>query len=337
MKIAKTVLSCLFVLGLVLTVPQAQSSLWRLSVRSTNHRIYTGALWQAPSDITNRNLFYGAGGATHQPGQRFRFVKEEKGGSNPKFEIEDETGVRWKVKLGPEAQSETAATRLLWAVGYFTDEDYYLPRLQVEGLKKLGRGQSYVQADGSITGARLERVFENTQSNSWSWFDNPFVRSREFNGLKVMMALLNNWDLKEENNKIEMRNGQDTRYVVSDLGATFGKTGDHLVRTRNNVPDYLASKFIDKVKPEEVDFVLHSRPHPILIFNLPYYLARTKMESLVNHIPRPDAQWIGSLLARLSDAQLNDAFRAAGYPPGDVQLLTSKVKARIHELNRLEP
>jgi len=27
-------------------------------------------------------------------------------------------GVRWKVKLGKEAQPETSATRLLWAVGY---------------------------------------------------------------------------------------------------------------------------------------------------------------------------------------------------------------------------
>jgi hypothetical protein len=123
--------------------------------------------------------------------------------------------------------------------------------------------------------------------------------------------------------------------MISDLGATFGKTGDHLVRSRNNVRDYVTSKFIKKVTNEEVDFVMHSRPHPILIFNLPYYIKRTKMEGIVHHIPIVHAKWIGSLLAQLSDKQLNDAFRAAGYNAQEISLLTRKVKARIAELNAL--
>ena len=40
------------------------------------------------------------------------------------------------------------------------------------------------------------------------------------------MALINNWDLKEINNAIYDEKGQGPRYVVSDLGATFGETGN---------------------------------------------------------------------------------------------------------------
>lgn len=299
------------------------------------YRVHVNTLWRKPSNIASRDLIYGAGGKAHLPGKKLTFIKEDKGGSNPKFEVKDEKGVTWKVKLGLEAQSETAATRLLWAVGYFTDEDYYYPEIQVNGLKKLSRNSSLVSADGKVLGARLERVFEDMQATTWSWFDNPLARSKEMNGLKVMMALINNWDLKAENNKMVMRGGTEPRFIVSDLGATFGKTGDHLVRSRNNISDFLTSKFIKKVGPEEVDFVLHSRPHPFLFFHLPYYLERTRMERITKHIPRTDARWIGELLNGLSNKQLGDAFRAAGYSASQVSALTGKIKSRIAELNRL--
>ena len=52
------------------------------------------------------------------------FVDEDLKGSNPKFVVRDAAGVKWKIKLGTEARPETAATRLVWAVGYSADEDY---------------------------------------------------------------------------------------------------------------------------------------------------------------------------------------------------------------------
>lgn len=334
MRTPKLVLCILLIAFTIVPSTQAQLVRKRLATRNVE-AVYVGALWREPVDIYSRDLFYGIGGEAHQPGNTLTFVKEDKGGSNPKFEVQDEKGVKWKVKLGLEAQSETAATRLIWAVGYFTDEDYYLPEIQVSGLKKLSRGQSLLSSDGKIKGARLERVFEHTQSSEWSWFDNPFVRTRELNGLKVLMALINNWDLKTENNKVIVQDGREARYVVTDLGATFGKTGDRLVRSRNNVPDFLASKFIKKVDSEDVDFVLHSRPNPLFIFDLPYYIERTKMEGIVHNIPRIDAKWMGSILAKLSDKQLEDAFRAAGYNSQEVSSLAGKIKSRIAELNRL--
>jgi len=78
--------------------------------------------------------------------------KEDKQGGSPKFDVRDEQGVRWKVKLGDETKAETAATRLVWAAGYYTDEDYYLPELRVDNLPALERGGKFVQRTVSFTG-----------------------------------------------------------------------------------------------------------------------------------------------------------------------------------------
>src|SRR5207248_2548778 len=112
-----------------------------------------GILWRNPSDLASRDLFYGPGGRTHAPRGVFTFVKEDLGGTNPKFTVSDADGVKWKIKLGEEAQPETVATRFVWAVGYFADEDYYLSEVHVREMPpRLKRGRKWVDADGTVHG-----------------------------------------------------------------------------------------------------------------------------------------------------------------------------------------
>jgi len=291
------------------------------------------ALWRQPSDIRTRNLFYGAGGRAGQPKAPFRFIEEDRGGTNPKLIVRDACGVRWKVKLGEEARPETAATRLLWAAGYFTDVDYYLPQFHAAGLQKLSRGMKYVSPDGTIHGGRFER--SHKKIDDWSWFENPFIGTREFDGLRVMMALLNNWDLKKENNAIYDVNDRELRYVVSDLGGTFGKTGGNWTRSKGDVADYSDSKFIHKVTNKDVDLVLHDRPPFLYAVAVPYYVKRTEMEKVAEDIPRAHAKWIGHQLSQLSNNQIKDIFRAAGYSPAEVEGYSRKLRGRINQLNAL--
>lgn len=291
------------------------------------------AIWQHPYDIRTRNLFYGPGGRAGRPRGPFRFIEEDGGGSNPKFVVADARGMRWKVKLGNEAKPETAATRLLWAVGYFADVNYYLPRLRVEGLPKFRRGQKYTSPNGTAHGARLERIVK--KADDWSWFENPFTGTKEFNGLRVMMALMNNWDLKQENNAIYDLRGGERRYVVNDLGDTFGKTGGDWSRSQGNLEDYLSSEFIDDTTPTTVNLVLHSRPPVIYAALVPYYIKRVRLEKITEDIPRAHARWIGQWLARLSNKQISDAFRAAGYAPREMNAYTRKVRERINLLKSL--
>ena len=296
----------------------------------------TAVIWHDRGDIAALDLVGGPGGKDHGPGHDLRFIAESPGGTSPKFEVEDERGIRWKVKLGEEAKSETAATRLLWAAGYVVDEDYYRPEIRVLGLTSLARGQEFVSPDGIVTGARLERQDGRETSTTWSWYENPFIGRREFNGLRMMMALINNWDLKDANNRVFDTAGGG-EYGITDLGATFGRTGNSITRSKGVPKDYAGTRFIDEVTPTHVDFVMQSRPFFPLVFHLPSYRSRTRMESIVKQIPIADARWIGIRLGRLSPDQIRDCFRAAGFSPADVEVYEDVVTRRIVALKNLKP
>jgi hypothetical protein len=47
------------------------------------------------------------------------------------------------------------------------------------------------------------------------------------------------------------------------------------------------------------------------------------------------AKWLGDILARLNDQQIEVAFRAGNYSPAEIQMLTTTVRARINELVNL--
>lgn len=318
--------------------PQSNSSTVQALSAAEENPDQSPVLWTDRGDIRTLDLIGGAGGREHQPAGKFTFVKEDMGGTSPKFILRDEQGVRWKAKLGQEVKSETAATRLVWAAGYFTDEDYYLPELQVDNMPKLKRGSQFVSADGTVQSVRMERYLKGQKKEGhWSWFKNPFTGTKELNGLRIMMALINNWDLKEVNNAVYQEKGERPRYVVSDLGATFGETGSPLTRSKSNPQDYSKSEFIQKVTPDHVDFFLSSRPFFLAAIDIPNYAMRTHMQAVVKNIPLADAIWLGKLLQPLSDDQIRDCFRAAGYSDKDVELNATVVKQRIRDLNRLDP
>ncbi len=294
-------------------------------------------IWHETVDVPQLDLIHGAGGKQDAPlpNARYKFLKEDESGSSPKFDVEDDSGVRWRVKLGPEPRAETAATRLLFAAGYFVDEDYYVEDLQVEDLPKLHRGQSFVSGGGIVHGARLERRTKEVKKlGNWEWDKNPFTGSKELNGLRVMMALVNNWDLKTVNNSIYQMEDQ-TVYAVTDVGATFGKTGNTAVRSKSNLKDFEDSKFIEKVTADHVDFVLHSRPLLIAALDAPNYHERAAMEKVTKHIPRRDAKWLGQRLGQLSQEQIRDCFRAGGYTQEEVEGYSRVIQHRIAELNAL--
>jgi hypothetical protein len=310
-------------------------------VQEGNSLSERGVLWQDPVDIESRNLFYGSGGKEHEPpGGVFTFVEEDPAGTSPKIEVRDRDGVKWKVKFGEEARPETAASRFVWAAGYFTNEDYFVENLKVQGLPPhLKRGQNFVEPDGSLRNVRLKRHLKGEEKiGTWRWRRDPFTDTPELNGLRVVMAVINNWDLKDENNAVyKMDKSPDPIYMVSDLGASFGTTGYILSRqtSRGNLNSYNRSHFISRVTSDYVDFTAPSRPTLLEVSNPPLFLRRVNIEWIGKHIPRADAKRMGQLLGRLSPDQIRDAFRSAGYAPEEVDGFASVMKGRIDELNTL--
>jgi len=251
--------------------------------------------------------------------------------------------VKWRVKLGVEARPETVASRLVWAVGYYANEDYFLLDLHVENMPRLRRGQNLLAPDGSMHNVRLKRYLKGEKKiGDWKWRENPFTRERELNGLRVLMALMNNWDLKDENNALYEEKGTDDaspelHYAVSDLGASFGTTGRSWTHSlsKGNLKSYRHSRFIRKVTPEYVDFNVPARPALIYVATTKEFISRMDLRWIGKRIPRSDAKWIGGLLAQLSPSQIRDAFRAAGYSQGEVEGFAAVVEERIAELNNL--
>ncbi|HMS41568.1 MAG TPA: hypothetical protein PKE69_15155, partial [Pyrinomonadaceae bacterium] len=240
---------------------------------------------------------------------KITFIKEEKGGHNKKYRIKDGSGKTWVAKLGREAQSETAAVRLLWALGYKTEINYLVPTLTIP-------------TKGTFQNVRLEARPDNIERlDEWQWKDNPFIGSKELQGLKIMMVFFNNWDVLDLQNKV-IQNGSQHQYIISDLGATFGKLGNNnlfmiyrLGRKTNNPQKYMNSSFIDEVENGEIDLAY-----------------KGKNRDLFENISIEDARWLSNLLSQLSDKQIEDAFRAANYSGENLEMFKQGVINRIAEL-----
>jgi hypothetical protein len=276
----------------------------------------TPVLWREHEDVSALDLRAGPGGDEMRPAAPYTFVEEEKGGYSKKYRVRDAKGRVWVAKVGVEAQPETAVTRLVWAAGYIPEVTYLEPKATIEGK-------------GAFENVRFEARPDNTKRyGEWRWADNPFSGKRELQGLKIMMALFENWDLKDDNNRILAVTGDggetELHYVVSDLGATVGKTGGvgglmarlrQIKGTRNKPEDFANDKFIEGVEGGRVRFSFEG-----------------KNKELMQDITVADAQWLAGILSRLSDKQLEDAFRAANYDDEDVRLLATAVRARINQL-----
>ena len=283
----------------------------------------TPVLWVEPTDISARNLLLGPGGEEMKPDLK-QVIWEETltEGYSVKWRVRDASGKKWVVKVGNEAQPETVATRLVWAAGYPTEVNYLVPCVQIVNAPKPRKKVEQCEGKG-YANVRFEARPENHKRlDSWGWNENPFKGTKEFAGLVVLMGLLNNWDLKDENNKVVYFPGEggqgELRYIISDLGATFGKTGNFITHSRNEPEKYVKTGFVEKVEGGLVRFEYNG-----------------KKGSLFDNITVEQARWIGDILGRLSEEQIKDAFRAANYTPDEVEALAQEVMGRINSLRRL--
>jgi hypothetical protein len=265
-------------------------------------------LWVDPIDLETRDLFYGPEGRDQVPVSdvTYRFKSSDTKGHSAGYEVRDPLDRTWKVKIGDEVSSEIAVSRILWAIGYHQPVMHYVPRWRMTGGPK---------ADPVPGRFRLESDHE--KDGDWSWEDNPFVDAQPFGGLLVVNLLLNNWDLEPGNNRIyrleHPRQGAIRWYVVQDLGASLAKTRSP-VGGRNDIDGFESQGFIKHAASGRVEFD-YLGPH------------RGLFKSLA---PR-DVIWACRLLARLTDRQLLDAFRAAGYPEDVRHRYVRKIRQKIDE------
>ena len=271
------------------------------------------SLWVKPVDLASRNLFYGPGGSrlVPRPDVVYRCKDLDTSGYSGGYDVEDPNGRTWDVKVGDEAQSETVVSRILWAIGYHQPVTYYVPSWRMTG------GPTETPEPGRF---RLES--DHKTEGEWSWQKNPFVGTRPYRGLVVANWLLNNWDLAASQNRIyriKDASGRGAqRFVVQDLGAALGK-GRWPLGSRNVLEDFEAQGFVEGVENGRVKFEYDSRHR-----------------GLLKEITPEDVAWTCRLMARLTDRQLHDAFRAADYPRDARDRFIRKIRQKIRQGLALE-
>jgi hypothetical protein len=347
--LALTLIRKVFVLSLILATCLSVPALAQKKKKTKKPVVAGGTpvLWRDPGDISARDLRNGPGSPELAPVPPFTFLKQDMVGASPKIQVRDAKGVKWSVKLGIESKAEMVATKLVWAMGYFAEEGYYFDRVEVKGLPRLTKGQEFVENGTTLRGARFEPRREGVVRGAiWDWLENPFVGTRELDGLKVLMVLLANYDTRLDNNHILTEKNPETgqledRYVVTDIGATLGHVGGlGGKRSKNDLEDFRSAKFIVGVQNGIVEFDYNTKPKGAgggfaSLFNPGYAKRQANKEKAMRHIPAQNARWIGSQLARLSDDQLRDAFRAAGYDNATMEGFIKALRDRINQLNQL--
>ena len=327
----------LIVTWLVFAFWRVRSEIRRRAAGETPLRSRRAVIWRDPGPAESLDLAAGLGGPGGAPAPPFRFVEEHASGSFPCVSVRDARDRVWRAKWGNEVHSEVFASRLAWAAGYFAEVNYFVPSGRIEGANTLQRAGECIAPDGSFQNARFELdepgVVKHFGEHSWAWNDNPFVGTRELNGLKIVMMLLSNWDNKDvrdvargSNTAIfEYRMGRDVleaRYLIIDWGAALGTWGSNVLSRGRWDCEAFAAQTSQFVLGTDGDRVLWG-----------YKGQRTA--DAIGDISRSDVQWIYKYLGGLTDEQIAAGLRASGGTESEIADFAKSLRARLDQLREV--
>jgi hypothetical protein len=266
----------------------------------------------------------------------FHFLEEHDTGSQPCVSIRDARGRTWRVKWGQEVHTEVFGTRLAWALGYFAEPSYFIANGVIHGARDLTRATSCVDEHGRIRDARFELsdsgVARHFDAHGWAWDDNPFVGTRELNGLKILMMLISNWDNKDVRDVARGSNTAifehavdgrlEARYLIIDWGAALGAWGNNVLARGRWDPDAFASQnaaFIAGVSDGAVQWGYQGQ----------------RTADLVQNITVEDVRWFDRIAGRLTDDHVRAALLASGANEDETSRFTVSIRDRLDRLHRL--
>ena len=267
-------------------------------------------LWRDPGSQP-RNLFWGVGGERYapQPDAVYTLEGRDDAGFSTSFDVEGPDKMEWSAKIGPEAQTEVVVSRILWGLGYHQPPIYYLPKWKLDTGVDEPREESEARFRPKLD--HLKRL-----DDYWHWRDNQFSGTREMKGLLVVLLMLNSTDLKDDNNSIyelkEPWDGATRWFVVRDVGASLGETGKLFPR-RNWLEGFEKTGFIKSVDEQgRIEFDYKGRHQELLAM-----------------VTGEDVRWAAGLMARLTDQQWRDAFRAANYAEPVAERFIRRIRQKI--------
>jgi hypothetical protein len=282
-------------------------------------------VWREPSVPISQASFAGA----NLEEVSCRFKVSDVGGTTPKFDCDLQSGEEIRIKYGngPEVPAETAATRLLAALGFGADSVTLVRRLRCYGCpeepfsvlkavelthaasvyEKLVDRAEYEDFEWVALERKLNaRPLETEQVEGWSFVELDAIDEgaggaprAHVDALRIVAMLLAHWDNKPENQRIvclsqEWPEGTPCRepfLMLQDVGATFGPVKMDFEGWRDlSIWDDRAACTIS-------------------MRNLPFQGA-TFGQATITEAGR---RFAVRLLSQLSEAQLTDLFRYARF------------------------
>lgn len=240
-----------FVILIALSVLNA-CKLWQIPNWTRKEYLRKGKVWHK-TDIPMMNIIAGPQNEIAVPAEQevtCKFVepKTRSAGFSPKFKCKLKDGATVRVKYSSrETYSEIAATRLMWALGFYTDEVYPV-KLRCLGCPQKNPSKpakNEPRVEMVFEDAIIERNFPGEEigefgDEGWKWkeldqVDQQFGGSSraEVDALKLLAVFLQHTDSKPPQQRLACyRNDLGQRLLnqtcrqpilmVQDLGATFG-------------------------------------------------------------------------------------------------------------------
>ena len=284
-------------------------------------------LWHDPGTVEQLDFKYGIGGTALAPAPPFAYVKEDTSGSTAKVEVKDANGRNWVIKFGSEANPDTFASRLVWAVGYTVEANYFINAGLITGAKHLGRAHEFVDDKGNFRDGRFQLRSDDPkylENINWNWDQNPFVGTPQLNGLKIMMMLVSNWDDKDfrdaatrGGNTAIYQNGDRYIFFIDDWGASFGNWGKLLTRSKWNCVDF---------NRESQNFVKG------IGTGIEWGYTGQHSDLMKEGVRPSDVRWLMQYLGRITDEQLGAGLLASGASDEEVHNCVEGLRLRIGQL-----
>jgi hypothetical protein len=225
--------------------------------------------------------------------------------------------------------------RVASSCGYFAEETHFVASGTITGATTLGRARDCIdERDGSFYDGRFElddpAVNKMFEEHSWAWDDNPFVGTRELNGLKIVVMLLSNWDTKDRRDvargsntaifEHRLANGRrEARYLLIDWGGSMGRWGSNpATRGRWNAEGFAEQTpgFVTGVADGCVTFGY----------------AGQRTADVAHGIPLEHVRWFSPYLEQLTEDYLSRALSVSGASAEDTPRFVAALRDRIRQI-----
>jgi len=314
--------------------------LGRVSSITRVEYLHRARVWRKV-DIPNQNILAGpqspiAVPLDHEVPCHYVEPDGSPGGFSPKFQCKLDSGEVVRVKYqSREVFGEIAGSRLLWALGFYADENYPVKIVCLDCPQKNPTDPSDEDVRGklAIENAMIERSFpgdeiEVQKDQGWEWNELDHVDEKaggapraQIDALKLIAVFMQHNDSKQQQQRLACL-PQDIGsegdkiickqpvLMIQDLGSTFGMGGEEVTAASSmyfrgwknqTVWNYAKEEEYAKENPEKQSCVAN-------LVSAEF----AKRDGLTNPlISEAGRQFLADLLNQLTDKQISDLFRVA--------------------------